>query len=117
MHPLNHHLFGIHGIKVSFYNDSDVVDGYILDQPGTSEFVVTDGTVRKTVQLAESLDVIGDLASNPEYCTIVVTPHGGGDPEHVARIWEYRLRTVEGHDYHWHLGASVNDAAVIDRYS
>jgi hypothetical protein len=109
-------MFGVHGIKVSFYNDTDVVDGYILEEPGSSEFVVTDGTVTKTVQLAETMAIVNDLASHPTYCTIVVTPHNGS-PEHVARIWAYRLRTVEGHDYHWHLGSAVNDAAVIARYS
>ena len=116
MHPLNEHMFGVHGIKVRFYNDSDVVDGYIVDEPGTSEFVVTDGVVTKTVKLAETLDVVNDLAANPGFFTIVVTPPVG-PPEHVARIWSYRLRTVEGHDYHWHLGSSANNAAMLDRYS
>jgi hypothetical protein len=116
MHPLNPHLFGEHGIAVSFYNGTDVVDGYILDELGQSKFIVTDGSVKKTVVLAQSLAVIDDLASHPDHCTIVVTPHGGS-AEHVARIWEFRVRTVEGHDYNWHLGASVNNSAVIARYS
>lgn len=116
MHPLNPHLYGVHGIAVRFYNGTDVVDGYIIDQPGASEFKVSDGSVTKLVVLAESLDIINDLASHPDHCTIVVTPHGGS-AEHVGRIWEYRVRTVEGHDYHWHLGMSVNNSAVIARYS
>ena len=115
LHPLNKTNFGVHGIKVSFYNGTSVVNGYIISQPGVSAFYVSDGAVKKRVRLAPTASIAASLASNPSYCTIPVTTTNG--TEHVARIWSTKIHTAEGHDYYWTLGASVNGSIAIARYS
>ena len=116
LHPLNDRFFGITGIEVSFYNNTAVVNGYIIEQPGTNEFVVSDGVISQHVTLAQTLAVAADLAVNPHSFTIPITAPDGAI-EHVARIWSTKVHTVEGNDYHWSLGAALDGSAVIARYS
>lgn len=74
MHPLNSKNFGSTGMEVSFYNGTSTVNGYVVKQVGTSRFIVTDGSVMKTVSLANTLSVATSLSSNPTYFTVLVTP-------------------------------------------
>lgn len=115
LHPINSRYFGVHGIKVRFYNGTSVVNGYIVSQPGVSVFYVSDGTVKKRVRLAPTTAIANALSSNPTYCTIPITTTNG--TEHVARIWATQVHTTEGHDYKWTLGSSVNGSVAIAAYS
>jgi hypothetical protein len=40
-----------------------------------------------------------------------------GTPEHVRGLYDAVLQTTEGHKYSWTLGTSVNNSAVIPKYS
>jgi len=40
-----------------------------------------------------------------------------GVVEHVARIWDSRCRTTEGHSYKWNINSSINGSAVIQGYN
>jgi len=41
----------------------------------------------------------------------------GGVIEHVARIWDSKCKTTEGHTVKWNLNNSVNGSAVIQGYN
>ena len=76
MHPLNKNkYFGVDGITTSFWNGSAVVDGYIVKQPSSTHFTMTDdGITNHTLPLAQTTVIASDIASNHGYATILVYP-------------------------------------------
>jgi hypothetical protein len=73
MHPVTKTNFGIHGVRVSYYNGSAVVNGYIVKQVGTSKFNVTDGTHPATVTLAQTVAQTTIASTQPTICTIPIS--------------------------------------------
>jgi hypothetical protein len=73
MHPIAKTNFGVHGVVVSYYNGSAVVNGYITKQIGTIKYNVTDGTNPKTCTLAQTTAQTTISSTRPTICTIPVS--------------------------------------------
>jgi len=107
--------FGDTGISVSFHNGTAVKTGYITRQSGTNTFICTDDTKTNNtlntwkVRLAQTAAKAGTLTAG--FCTIPITAPGGS--EHIRRIWNSRLLTVEGHTYKWSLDTSKNGSVAV----
>lgn len=78
MRPINNSNFSNTGIKVSYHNGTSVVSGYIVKQLNHVRFLVTDGSHPKKVKLAPTAAIAGDIADNPTYCALSVSPFATG---------------------------------------
>ena len=109
MHPLNSKNFGTTGIKVSFYNGTSVVPGYIVKQTGTNTFVVSDGTHTKSATLAPTSAIATDLTDNPTYCTLQVAPADGGatGATFTPHYGVQSALVVSSVGTHWNVGDSL----------
>lgn len=118
MRPLSTKLLGSNGISCVFSNGQGSSNtGYFTKQLGTHKFVATDGTISKTVTLAQSADEVADLAAlSAGLCTITCTSPTG-QTEHIRYLTSKRCVTVEGNSYPWTVGAAPAGHASISTHS
>jgi len=105
MHPIHSRNFGpLPGkIAVKFYNGSTVVTGWIVKQLGMTKYNVSNGTVSKTVRLAQTTSELtaltagtgADSAKRAELCTIEIAKFGGST-ENCKKIVGHRATTIQG---------------------
>lgn len=87
-------------LKVNYHNGSSAVTGYIVKQMGSNKFkVTTNGSTFYYVTLAQSTGAATTLTAG--YCTIPVTPYGGGPTEYIMKITSKRVVTTAGNSYAW----------------
>jgi hypothetical protein len=124
MHPLHPRNFGSDATKISirFYNGTSLVDGYIVKQLGTRRFIVSDGTITKTVSLARNSNdarlLSRDLApfgSNTlttvqDMATIVVTD--GLVRRFVDHFQTLKVWFLDGMNKPWIVGSSPPSGGV-----
>jgi hypothetical protein len=99
-------------IQVQFHNGSSAVTGYIVKQVGSRRFVCTaDGTNTFTCDLADNTGLATSLTAG--YCTIAITPPGGGATEYVTSIWGALLFTTAGNQYPYVIGTQSSTQAGL----
>ena len=94
-------------IAIKFFNGTEVVEGYIVQQTGSRRYVVSqDGQTNFVVKLVRTIAELQNLGVGQ--ATIEIFPMLNGviseTPEHVHRIEQFTCYTVEGHKYGWRFG-------------
>jgi hypothetical protein len=123
MHPINNKNFGAGKVKVYFYDGAALTSGYVVKQIGTKRYVVSNGTVTKTVSLAPTADLakrldgttaVGTVSEITDLCTMRVT---------VASVVKYvfKLTSVaavtDGGTFAWTLAAPAGTVYALDAHS
>ena len=89
----------VNGIK--WADGSTSTNGYIVSQPGTRAYIVSDGTKAEHAFMVNALNV-NDL--EPGQCFITAKPYGGVDRP-CEKILQYRVSIYEANgtvkDYRW----------------
>lgn len=116
MRPLPPKFFGPSGLPCVFTLDDETgatAVGYLVKQVGTRRFVVSDGSVRRTVTLTRDLDDVADLTSfPPATCTILITLLDD-TVEHIQYLTEFRCVTIQGTSIGWHTSAATSTIGTI----
>ncbi len=98
-------------IAVKFHNGTEMVAGFIVKQLGVRRYVVSDGVILYTVDLARTLADLGNM--QPGLATIEIFPFVNGNiseiPEHIHKIEQFVCYTVEGHRYGWRFAYLFQD--------
>jgi hypothetical protein len=113
MHPISSKNFGPGKITVRFHNGIELVDGYIIKQIGLTSYVVSDGTVKKNVRLAQSEDLAklltGEMSPTNEmplflvYDLATLMVAGG----YVSKITSKKLVTLTNTSVSWSLDSFI----------
>lgn len=108
--PLPQSYFGATGARVRFHDGSSVVNGYIVRQLGTYQFIVTtDGITTYVARLAQDA-ATARVPTAGFFAIDVNTPAG---VSFAKSITKNRITTTAGDVYLWSLGAaSAADAKV-----
>jgi hypothetical protein len=123
MHPLNKKHFGPETSKlpVRFWNGNSIVNGYVIQQVGSSRFVVTDGLRIKRVDLARTT-VLAQYCNgvgtppNSDYslidglATIVATRSG---THYIWKLTSKKAYTTDGLGDRWAIGSAPNGELLI----
>jgi hypothetical protein len=109
--PLNKRFFGNPTtkpglqIKVSADLGSGKVPAWIVEQVGTRQFIVTDGTTTTRCFLVQNVTQPGEA--------VVRVYLSGGVVETARTIQARRVKTFEGSDVVWSFDPPANDKAQI----
>ena len=107
MKPISKQNFGNETgkIKMTYHNGNSVVEGYVVNQTGTSRFVVAplaNSTVESTVVLASTTPAATTLTDG--FGTIKGSVFGSNAVQYVAVVRGATCVTTEGVSYSWDLG-------------
>lgn len=103
MRPVSNLFFGNSlgvnwGMKIQFHNGSTVVDGYIVKQLGTNQFVVSDGTTNYIRNMSQDGIVSAGLMTI--IIKKIINYAAIGADEHVLKfLGNRKVLTVEGNIY------------------
>jgi hypothetical protein len=120
MHPINNKNFGAGKVKVYFYDGSAVTTGHVVKQIGTKRYVVSNGTVTKTVSLAptaalakrlDGTSAVGTKAEITDLCTMRITV--GSVTNYVFKLSSVAADT-DGGTFAWTLGTPAGTVYGID---
>lgn len=109
MRPLNNRFFGVGNGKIAiiFHNGSNVVNGYIVKQMGTTSYIVSDGTIKKQVWLAQDTATASMLASfgavpveKQKFATVTTQET---NKRFIKNIRFHQLITTDGDPVFWGL--------------
>jgi len=121
MHPINKKNFGVGKLLVKFHNGTGVVSGYITKQSGADRFVVTDGTITKTVTLAQTTTLAQKLTGELTYdssaadlATITLTVDAA--THYVKKILDRVAYTTAGGTFSWTTGVPAGTVYGASNY-
>ena len=116
MKSLPPRFFGPEGLPCIFTTDDDsgaTAVGYLVRQIGTKRFIVSNGSITRTVKLAQTSDDVSNDNNYPPATFSILLTLFDSTVEHISYLTASRCTTIEGSSIGWHTDSATQTIGTV----